>query len=139
MVCQQYTLLSNWLLFTAAKQGKCESVNAAGRIPRHLYILPGGVAEIFLSTPGRHSIVFLKRRGLCKLSIETGAQLVPCYVFGGTDFFNNLATDDGFFANMSRKMRMGLTIFWGPYGLPIPYAPKVSNFVANSVNILLLY
>ena len=106
-------------------QGKARSVNAAGRIPRHLYILPGGVAEIFTSTPGRHTIVFKKRRGIIRLSIETGAYLTPCYVFGGTDFFHNLATDDGFFATLSRKLRMGLTIFWGPLGLPIPYAPKV--------------
>jgi len=107
-------------------QGKCESCNAAGRKPRHLYILPGGVAEIFTSTPGRHTIVFKKRRGLVRLSIETGAQLVPCYVFGGTDFFHNLATDDGLFAKLSRMCRAGVTIFWGPYGLPIPYTPRVS-------------
>ena len=106
-------------------QGISQSVNAAGRKPNHLYILPGGVAEIFTSTPGRHTIVFKNRRGLCKLAIETGAQLIPCYVFGGTDFFNNLATDDGFFASLSRTLRMGVTIFWGPLGLPIPYAPKV--------------
>ena len=112
-------------VFTIISKGKSACVNAAGRIPRHLYILPGGVAEIFLSTPGRHSIVFKKRRGLCKLAIETRAEMIPCYVFGGTDFFNNLATDDGFFAKLSRIARMGLTIFWGPYGLPIPYAPKV--------------
>jgi hypothetical protein len=83
------------------------------------------VAEIFTSTPGRHTIVFKSRRGLVRLSIETGAELTPCYVFGGTDFFHNLATDDGLFSSLSRSLRMGLTIFWGPYGLPIPYAPKV--------------
>ena len=91
-----------------------------------MYILPGGVAEIFTSTPGRHSIVFKNRRGLVRLSIETGAEMVPCYVFGGTDFFHNLATDAGFFANLSRSLRAGVTIFWGHFGLPIPYAPRVS-------------
>ena len=33
-------------------EGKAPSVNAAGRKPKHLYILPGGVAEIFCSKPG---------------------------------------------------------------------------------------
>jgi MFS family permease len=32
--------------------GKSAPVNAAGRKPKHLYILPGGVAEIFCSKPG---------------------------------------------------------------------------------------
>ena len=107
-------------------QGISQACNAAGRKPRHLYILPGGVAEIFTSTPGRHTIVFKKRRGLVRLSIETGAQLVPCYVFGGTDFFHNLATDAGFFARLSRMCRAGVTIFWGRFGLPIPFCPRVS-------------
>jgi hypothetical protein len=66
-------------------------VNAAGRTPRHLYILPGGIAEIFTSTPGKHTIV-AQRKGLMRLSLETGAHLYPCYVFGGTDFYDNLAT-----------------------------------------------
>jgi 2-acylglycerol O-acyltransferase 2 len=83
------------------------------------------VAEIFTSTPGRHTIVFKKRKGLCRLSIETGAEMIPCYVFGGTDFFHNLATDDGGFAKISRFVRAGVTIFWGRWGLPIPYAPRV--------------
>ena len=106
-------------------QGISKACNAAGRKPRHLYILPGGVAEIFTSTPGSHTIVFKKRRGLVRLSIETGAQLVPCYVFGGTDFFHNLATDDGFFAKLSRMCRAGVTVFWGRYWLPVPFSPRV--------------
>lgn len=116
-------------------EGKAPSVNAAGRKPRNLYILPGGVAEIFTSTPQRHAIVFQNRRGLIKLSIETNCELVPCYVFGGTDFFHNLATDGGFFANLSRRMRAGLTIFWGPYGLPIPFTPKVTMVIGNPIPI----
>ena len=47
-------------------------MNRAGRKPKHLYILPGGVAEVFTSTPGRDIIVFGQRRGLCRLALETG-------------------------------------------------------------------
>eukprot|EP00428_Durinskia_dybowskii_P060943 CAMPEP_0170373986 /NCGR_PEP_ID=MMETSP0117_2-20130122/10360_1 /TAXON_ID=400756 /ORGANISM="Durinskia baltica, Strain CSIRO CS-38" /LENGTH=264 /DNA_ID=CAMNT_0010628911 /DNA_START=472 /DNA_END=1266 /DNA_ORIENTATION=- len=114
-------------------KGISESCNAAGRKPRHLYILPGGVAEIFTSTPGRHTIVFKKRKGLCRLSIETGAEMVPCYVFGGTDFFHNLATDSGMFSKLSRFVRAGVTIFWGRWGLPIPYAPKVTCVMGEPI------
>ena len=44
-------------------QGKAPVVNAAGRVPKHLYILPGGIAEIFVSQPGAMSA------GTCSSSI----------------------------------------------------------------------
>lgn len=117
------------------EKGICPLTNRVGRIPRHLYILPGGVAEIFVSTPGKHAIVFKHRRGLIKLALETGTHLIPNYVFGGTDFFNNLATGDGFFSTMSRKLRMGLTIFWGYFGLPIPFQPRVTMVIADPIEV----
>jgi 2-acylglycerol O-acyltransferase 2 len=111
-------------------------VNANGcRKPRHLYILPGGVAEIFVSTPGKHAIVFKSRKGLCKLSIETGAKLTPCYVFGGTDFFFNLATGDGLLSKISRSLKAGLTIFWGRFGLPIPFTPRVTFVIGEPIPV----
>ena len=60
----------------------------------NLYILPGGVAEIFMSSPNSDTIK-TPRRGLMKLALETGACLVPTYVFGANRFFNQLATYDG--------------------------------------------
>lgn len=73
-----------------------------------LFILPGGVAEIFLSHRHRHCIVCnngnvrdvrrgslqsikAKRYGLMKLSLQTGASITPAYVFGATDIFDQLA------------------------------------------------
>jgi hypothetical protein len=55
--------------------------------------------------------------------------ILPTYVFGGTDFFNNLATSDGMFSRVSRRMRMGMTVFWGPYGMLFPYTPKVTMVI----------
>eukprot|EP01035_Chromulina_nebulosa_P017949 gene17949-23576_t len=104
-----------------------------GRIPRHLYILPGGIAEIFTSTPGKSTVVFSNRRGLVKLSLETGASLLPTYVFGGTDFYHNLATGQGLLSRLCRKYRIGITIFWGRMFLPIPYLPKVTMCIAEPI------
>jgi diacylglycerol O-acyltransferase 2, plant len=110
-------------------------VNAAGRTPRHLYILPGGVAEIFLSTPGQHEII-TKRKGLMRLALETGTSIFPCYVFGGTDFFNNLATGDTFLSRLSRRFRMGVTLFYGQWGLPmVPFAPRITLCIADPIEV----
>jgi 1-acyl-sn-glycerol-3-phosphate acyltransferase len=83
--------------------------------------------------PGSHDIVLQKRKGLIRLAVETGAMLCPCYAFGGTDFFQNLATDDGILATISRKFRLGLTLFWGQFGLPIPFAVKVTMTVGDPI------
>lgn len=115
--------------------GKVPCVNAAGRVPKNLYVLPGGIAEIFTSKPGRNAIVFKDRRGLCKLSVETGAQIVPCYVFGSNDFFENLATNESFLSTLCRKYRIGVTVFWGYLGLPIPYSPKVTMVLGDPIPV----
>jgi 1-acyl-sn-glycerol-3-phosphate acyltransferase len=107
-----------------------------GRKPKHLYILPGGIQEIYLSRPGTFEICELNV-GLIKLAMETGAWLLPCFVFGGTDFFHNLITGDGFLPNLFRKWRMGITIYWGkfPYIIPIPFTPKVTLVISDPIVI----
>ena len=84
----------------------------------NLYVLPGGVAEIFLAQPKTHRIKAL-RRGLMKLALQTGAALVPIYVFGGNDFFSQwpLTTE-----HFSRSARAGITLFWGQWFSPLPHA-----------------
>ena len=107
---------------------------------KNLYILPGGVAEIFmskrnLSEKNVHTIKG-KRYGLMKLALQTGASIIPVYVFGGTEFFDQIATvgestQPGsnfgrFLQSFSRRMKGGMTLFWGQYGTLFPYCPKVS-------------
>jgi len=116
--------------------GIAEQCNANNnRRPRHLFLLPGGVAEVFESTVGHNAIVFKNRRGLVKLALETGSDLLPCYVFGGTDFYHNLATGTNILARISRKMKAGVTVFWGWFGLPLPFLPKVTLCVADPIRV----
>lgn len=100
--------------------------NAYHKSTRHLFLLPGGIAEVYTSTPKKHVIVFKKRTGLVRLSLETGAALVPVYVFGGTDFFENVVAGDNLVSRLARKLRMGLALFYGHCFLPLPYTPKVT-------------
>lgn len=117
-------------------KGESAACNAAGRKPRNLYLLPGGIAEVFCSQPGTNVIVFKKRKGLCRLSLETGALLIPCYVFGGTDFYYNLMTADGWVSRLCRHLQLGVTIFWGRFYLPIlPLTPKVTICIAEPLPV----
>ena len=67
-----------------------------------------------------------KRTGIVRVAAEADVQLVPSYVFGQTQLFDQLATSKGWAADLSRRMRMSLTIFWGKFGLPIPHPAPVS-------------
>ena len=70
-----------------------------------------------------------------QLALETGSDLLPCYVFGGTDFFHNLATGTNPLARLSRKIKAGVTIFWGYFFLPLPFLPKVTLCIADPVEV----
>lgn len=112
----------------------------------NLYILPGGVSEIFLACPGRHDhVIKSPRRGLMKMALETGAVLVPIYVFGANDFYNQLATygsstgrgttTTNKFGKAQRRVsqitRGGFTFFWGQYGSPLPFEAKCSMVLGD--------
>ena len=59
--------------------------------PYTIGISTGGVAEVFETTAGDEYILLKERVGLIKLAIRTGADLIPCYLFGNTKL-------NGFFA-----------------------------------------
>lgn len=105
------------------------------RHPRNLFILPGGIAEVFTSHPGKYTIVFQQRKGLCKLALEAGVAIVPTYVFGATDFYHNLITADTWFARLCRHFHIALTLFWGPFHLPVPYYPKLTMCCADPIYV----
>ena len=87
--------------------GKNDPCNNVGRTPKHLFLLPGGIAEVFTSEVGRHAVVFKQRRGLCRLALECRSEIIPVYIFGGNDFYENLFSAKSFVGNFSRRMKIG--------------------------------
>ena len=81
-----------WLSTVSASRAVLYKVMTNHNHPRSLFILPGGVAEIFMAHPGRHALLARSRRGLMKLALQTGASLVPVYVFGANDLYHQLGT-----------------------------------------------
>ena len=99
-------VLRHLLYFIAAGSAKKEKILAEMQTNgRNLFILPGGVAEIFLSRRRRiehdgstHNIpsgttqtIKARRYGLMKLALETGAIIYPSFVFGASDMLDQLA------------------------------------------------
>jgi 2-acylglycerol O-acyltransferase 2 len=89
-----------------------------------LYV--GGIAELFLSSPTEERLFLYHRKGFIKLALTEGVDVVPIYCFGNTSILTIVKT--GFLAQLSRKMQVSFTYFWGKFGLPIPRDEKVCAY-----------
>ncbi len=119
-----------WLNNVSASYNVLKSALLADK---NVYLLPDGIAGIYYSRPGQHAVVLKKRRGLFRLAMETGAEILPIYCFGANDLLNQATFGDSFIGRLSRKFRMSVTIFWGQLGLTIPFFANMSYVFGEAV------
>jgi 1-acyl-sn-glycerol-3-phosphate acyltransferase len=103
-----------------------------------LGISTGGVAEVFETNADDECIVLKQRIGLIKLAIQTGADLVPCYLFGNTELLGCWAGEGipngrTLLERISRKVGFALIIIHGRFGLPIPRRVPVLGVMGKPI------
>ena len=54
------------------------------------FLVPGGIAEMFLNNPDREVVNLAARKGFCRHALTSGAPLLPVYIFGQTQLFYTL-------------------------------------------------
>lgn len=87
-----------------------------------LYV--GGMAELFKSSRKEERLYLKKRKGFIKVALrEPGVDIIPVYLFGNTSVLTVVKT--GILADLSRKLQVSLTYFWGKWMLPIPRDEKL--------------
>ncbi len=104
-----------------------------------LGISTGGVAEVFETNADDECIVLKQRIGLIKLAINTGADLVPCYLFGNTELLGCWAGEGipqgrNILEKISRKIGFALIIIHGRFGLPIPHRIPVLGVMGKPIS-----
>ena len=87
-----------------------------------LYI--GGMAELFKSSPKKETVFLSNRKGFIKLAMRAGADVVPVYLFGNTTVL--VALTAGPLADLSRKLGVSVTLFWGRFLLPMPKSVRIT-------------
>jgi hypothetical protein len=60
-----------------------------------------GIAGMFYGID-QEQVVIERRRGFCRIALETGASLVPCYVFGANELYHRKFGPDSLAAKISR-------------------------------------
>ncbi|XP_058678920.1 2-acylglycerol O-acyltransferase 3 [Ammospiza caudacuta] len=106
-----------------------------------LLIVVGGAAEALEGTPGRHRVTLRQRRGFVRLALRHGAPLVPVYVFGEQDAFQQPPLAE---RSLLRRLQRGLKrilgfapcLFWGRGGLPVlPFRVPLTVVVGTPLEV----
>jgi 1-acyl-sn-glycerol-3-phosphate acyltransferase len=99
-------------------------------------LVPGGIAEMFEGYPkhgtnpdGEYVIV---RNGVLKLALKHCVPVVPVYCFGSTKLLHRVSF--AFLERLSSLLRASIVLFYGRFGLPIPFRQKLSYVIGHPVN-----
>ena len=103
-------------------------------------ISTGGVSEVFETNASENEevIVLKGRKGLIKLAMKTGSELLPCYLFGNTQLFSLYSGGPlhSSLRTLSRKIGFALILFWGRFGLPIPYREPIFGVMGKAIPVV---
>jgi len=91
-------------------------------IARSVVLYPGGIAELFKSSRNEERLYLSRRKGFRKIALRENVDVIPVYLFGNTSVLS--VCKIGLLANLSRKLGVSVTYFWGKYYLPIPRDDK---------------
>lgn len=78
-----------------------------------------------------HEEYSIVRKGFLRLCVRHGIPVIPVYVFGATKMFHrlNLPVLD----RLSILIRMSIVIFFGVWGLPIPFRQRLSYVMGDPI------
>jgi 2-acylglycerol O-acyltransferase 2 len=71
------------------------------------------------------------RKGFLRLCVKHGVPVVPVYVFGATKMFRRLQLP--LLERLSRLIRMSIVVFFGVWGLPIPFRQRLSYVMGDPI------
>lgn len=102
------------------------------------FLVPGGIAEMFLNDPDREVVNLADRKGFCKHALASGAPLLPVYIFGQTQLFYTLTGRvQEMLRQLSRRLRVSLIPFVGRSWLSpfVPLQEPLTCVVGRPINV----
>ena len=98
---------------------------------------PGGIWEMVNSDHAQEKMYMQKNLGFVRIAMEAGLPLLPAYAFGENQLFTTSRVGLGVRLWIARKLRVGLPIFFGRWGLPwtLPRPTSVTFVVGRPVPV----
>ena len=97
-------------------------------------LAPGGIAEMFVGQDADEEYAILNsRKGFIRLAIKHGVPVVPIYCFGGSKLLCQM-TLPSIFERISILLRVSICIFFGKWGLPIPFRQRLLYVVGQPIH-----
>jgi 1-acyl-sn-glycerol-3-phosphate acyltransferase len=81
-----------------------------------------GIAGMFYGIH-QEQVVIERRQGFCRIALETGASLVPCYMFGANELYHRKFGPDSLAAKISRACHISFVYWTGRFGVPFGFLP----------------
>lgn len=98
-------------------------------------IIPGGIAEIYLTNKTTEVLYLKNRRNTIKLAIKEGCCIIPTMFFGNTRIFHMVNDGHSFLSSVSRALRMSIVMFYGRFYLPIPLRVPLKMATGSIVQV----
>lgn len=101
-------------------------------------LAPGGIAEMFEGYPKPRThrddecTILESRKGFVRMAVKHGVPVVPVYCFGATKMLKRLQLP-AFVENLSNLARISICVFFGRWGLPIPFRQKLLYLMGNPI------
>jgi 1-acyl-sn-glycerol-3-phosphate acyltransferase len=107
------------------------SVDQALKDGYRIGLAPGGIAEIF-QTPESDKEYAIIRKGIFRLALKHQVPVIPIYCFGSSMLLRRLKLH--FIEKLSLMVRISLVVFFGKWGLPIPFRQRLLYVIGKPVH-----
>ena len=89
----------------------------------HSRLAKGGIAEILQDPDPGHEYAIIGR-GIFRMAVKHQVPVIPIYCFGSSMLLKRLKLPR-FIEKLSLMLRISLVIFFGRWGLPIPFRQRL--------------
>eukprot|EP00536_Pseudo-nitzschia_multiseries_P001738 jgi/Psemu1/181840/e_gw1.22.77.1 len=96
-----------------------------------LGLAPGGIAEILQDPDPEHEYAII-RRGIFRMAVKHQVPIIPVYCFGSSMLLKRFKLPF-FIEKLSLMLRVSLVVFFGKWGLPIPFRQRLLYVMGRPV------
>ncbi|KAG7362083.1 diacylglycerol acyltransferase [Nitzschia inconspicua] len=113
-------VVREWCLWTSGVDARKSVAEAALQRGRTVIVRPGGLAEQLRTTKGREIVFLQNRKGFLVLAMKHGVPVVPCYIFGASDYHHTFGWLFGIREFIQKRFGVALPLAVGYWGSMCP-------------------